>query len=278
LSNKHVGLASAALLALAVIVGTPRDARAEEGASGTWTLKPSVSLQSLLGARAGMFTSTGTRDSYGGGVSLQQSGYITLGALTMRATGFAALGSGSEGVEGIQTGDFGLGGLWHFTEHQGPFLRVGMRGYAMGNEAVWLSNFEIPSGYLGYQYLDGSWLFEAAGRTGLVVVGRHTHYATLQGFDVLERRRLGQPSAEIGGHATIGYSFVRAELEYMHVDVADTIGTPLDTWTASLCMRKGSWGGCLDYRTWKADVPRIDGTVSALAVGYGGISVGLWSP
>jgi hypothetical protein len=279
--RKALGAAASFAFASAFALA-PLPAHAEDwsGGAGTWTAKPSVSLQSMLGARASVFSGTGTEPAFGGGISTQQSGYVNYRPvfLTLRAVSLGALGSSAEGFEGVQSGDVSLGVLVPVGEDHGPFLRVGLRGYMLGNEAVWLSNFEVPAGYLGYQLQDGHWLLEAAGRTGMVVTGRHTHYAQYQGFDVLERRRLGQPSLEVGGHAAFGYDGFRAEVEYMRIGVADTIGTPLHAWTVSACFRQGSLGGCLDYRRWEADVPRIDGSISPLTVGYGGLSIGFWSP
>jgi hypothetical protein len=232
----------------------------------------------MLGARASSFSADASGPAYGGGASIQSSGYLTVSFLTMRAVSFGSLGSSAQGFEGMQSGDLSLGVQLPVGDGHGPFVRIGARGYAFGNEAVWLSNFEVPSGNLGYQYQDGPWLLEAAGRTGMIVTGRHTHYATVNGFDVLERRRLGQPSLEVGGHAVFGYDFFRAEVEYMRIAVGDQLGTPLHAWTVSACVRQKALGGCLDYHRWEADVPRVDGTVQPLAVGYGGISIGFWSP
>jgi hypothetical protein len=201
-----------------------------------------------------------------------------MGPFTMRAVGQTVLGKGREGTEGIYTGDVSFGGIYHVGEGHGPFLRLGMRGYMMGNEAVWLSSFEIPTGEVGYQYLKGPWLFEAAGRAGLVLTGRHRLYGTLpSGIDYFEQRKL-ETSPEWGGHLALGYKSLRVEGEFTRILIHDGIGTPLDVWAGSACFRPGRFGACADARLWTAEVARIDGSVQVLAVAYGGLSVGIWTP
>lgn len=262
-----------------------RTARADDGdttssatGSETWTSKPSRSYQSLWGARIGGFSASGTPNALGGGIGIHTAGYENLSLFSVRGVGTSTLGSSNHGVEGLYTGDLGLGIKAPVGEGHGPVVRLGLRGYMMGNERVWLSMFEIPSGHAGWQYLKGPWLFEVAARGGLVVTGRHTVYGELQGFEVIQRRVLGHPSWEYGGHLALGYGPLRGEVEYMRIAIDDTLASPLDQWTASACVRMTSLGVCGDYRQWRADVPRVGGTVEPLTVGYGGVSVGFWLP
>jgi hypothetical protein len=281
ISRRALSVFLAAVGGLTCRDASAEDAAAEPKATGgeTWTSKPTRSFQSLVGVRVSGFSAGSDAPStLGVGASFQSSGYENYGPLSLRSTGFGSIGKSAHGLEGIHTGDIAIGGILRLGRGHGPLFRVGARGYMMGNERVWLSSFEIPSGHVGYQYAEGPWLFEIAGRTGMIVTGRHTLYGMLDGFEVLQRRALGHPSLEVGGHAAFGYGRVRAELEYMHVAVADRIGTPLDVWTASACYRPSTFGACVDYRSWKADVYRIDGRTEPLAVGYGGVSIGIWSP
>jgi hypothetical protein len=261
-----------------------RTARADDAprssatGSETWTTKPSRSFQSLFGARVGGFSASGEKNAFAGGVSVQTAGYENLSYFSTRVTSTQMLGSSNHGVEGLYTGDLGLGVIAPLGEGHGAIMRLGLRGYMMGNERVWLSMFEIPSGHVGYQYKEGAWLFEAAARGGLVVTGRHTLYGELQGFEVLQKRVLGHPSWEYGGHLALGVGPLRGEIEYMRIAVDDGIATPLEHWTASACFRNGGFGVCGDYRTWRADVPRVGGAIEPLAVSYGGMSIGFWIP
>jgi hypothetical protein len=276
-----------AALVAALLVGlASRDAAADETppeprATGgeTWTSKPARSFQSMLGVRVSGFSAGSDAPStFGVGAAIQSAGYENWGPISVRSTSFGSIGKSAHGVEGIQTGDVAIGGIWHIGRAHGPLLRIGARGYMMGNEKVWLSSFEVPSGHVGYQYAEGPWLFEVAGRTGMIVTGRQTLYVTQGAFEVMQRRTLGHPSLELGGHAAFGYGPFRTEVEYMRVDVADRIGTPLDVWSASVCYRVSSVGACADYRSWKADVYRVSGRTESLAVGYGGITIGIWTP
>jgi hypothetical protein len=216
-------------------------------------------------------------DSLGGGIGFNTVGYLTFGSVTMRGVGLTALGKGADGMEGYYSGDLSFGALLPVGPGHGPFLRIGMRGYMFGNERVWLSSFEAPTGEAGYQYLDGPWLFEAAGRIGLVGVGRHSVWT---GDDLadLNRRKLGQPSFAWGGHLALGYRAIRGELEYTRTNVADAIGTPLHVWRASVCVRHEWIGGCFDHQVWRGDARMRDGTTPELSVAYGGLSIGIWSP
>jgi hypothetical protein len=242
-----------------------------------WKARQSVSLQTLVGARMSWTSTSVTEGSYGGGISFNTAGYINAALLTMRGFGITSFGKGADGVEGYYAGDFALGVILPVGEGHGPFLRLGMRGYLFGNERVWLSNFEAPTGQLGYQYLDGPWLFEIAGRAGLVGAGRHSLWTGDELTD-LNRRKLGMPSAAVGGHLALGYGFLRGEAEYTRTNVADAIGTPMHVWRLSLCVRKDWWGGCIDHQSWLADARMRDGTTPELAVGYGGLSIGIWTP
>lgn len=279
--KKAFGGACAAGLGLFVLF-CPVAAHASDNSSWlgreSWKARPSLSLQTLFGPRVSWTSmSTHGSDSLGGGVTFNSAGYITIGAFTLRGVGITSFGSGSEGVEGHWAGDFSFGVKAPIAPEHGPFLRVGMRGYLLGNERVWLSNFEAPTGTAGYQYIDGPWLFEAAGRVGMVAVGRHSLW-TGDDLTDLNRRRLGQPSAAWGGHLAFGYGVFRGEVEHTHIAVADAIGTPLDVWRVSACLRFSSVGGCLDHQSWVGDARLRDGTTPQLAVSYGGISIGLWTP
>jgi hypothetical protein len=232
----------------------------------------------MWGARIGGFSASGEKDALGGGIAVQTAGYENAGLFSVRVTSAQMLGSSNHGVEGLYTGDLGLGVIAPVGDTHGPVLRIGARGYMMGNERVWLSMFEIPSGHVGYQYKEGAYLFEIAARGGLVVTGRHTLYGELQGWEVLQKRVLGHPSWEYGGHLALGLGPLRAEVEYMRIAVDDAIAVPLESWTASACFRNGSFGVCGDYRTWKTDVPRVGGTIDPLLVSYGGMSIGFWLP
>ena len=64
----------------------------------------------------------------------------------------------------------------------------------------------------------------------------------------------------------------------MRVNVADSLGTPLDVWRGSACFRGGSLGVCVDHQVWRGDVRMQDRSVQELAVVYGGLSVGFWTP
>ncbi len=276
------------ILMTLIAVSLPRPCWADDGAarggSDTWTSRPSRSFQYLFGARLSSFSAAGDgSQSIGAGVSTQSAGYENYGPLSIRATSHSTIGKSGYGVEGMMMSDLAIGGIYRINHTHGPLARIGLRGYMLGNERVWLSNFEAPSGHVGYQISRGVFLFEVAARTGLIVTGRQTLYGTFQNFEILQKRTLGHPSVELGGHLALGYGGLRGEVGYMHVNVADHLGTPLVVWNANVCFRTGAFGLCADYNSFKADVPRVFGATSGpafapLLVAYGGLSVGVWLP
>jgi hypothetical protein len=258
--------------------GDPTSNKNEPPSSGTeaWKPQPSISPQSLIGLRGASSSASGDPNSLGLGVASHTAAYYTLYVFTTRVSSAGAIGGSRHGTEGLWAADVAIGALLPLGIGHGPFARIGARGYMFGNQVAWLSNIEAPAGYVGYQYLRGPWLLEAAGRAGLVIDGRQTHYGRLMGFDVLQRRKVGG-DAEYGGHVAVGYGMFLLEAEYMRIAVSDALGTPLTALTGSLCIRPGTFGACADYRSWSADVHHVDG-LREFTVGYGGISFGVWTP
>jgi hypothetical protein len=230
-ASAWVGFAFTFLFLLA-----PSVACAADGVLGdeSWRGHQVISTRMMFGVRgswSSMGSAGGNDGTPGIGVGFHTAGYLSGGYLTLRVVSDQSIGTGAEGVEGSYHGDLSIGVRAPIGEGHGPFARLGLfRAYLFGNERVWLSNFEVPSGFVGYQVNMGPWLFEIAGRTGMIVTGRHTMYGG-DDLDYLNKRKLGQPSAEIGGHMAFGYKVFQGEIEYMRINVADAIGTPLDTST-----------------------------------------------
>ncbi|MBX3196907.1 MAG: hypothetical protein KF894_02020 [Labilithrix sp.] len=278
--SRRVRVGSVALASFLALSAADTTARADtSSATGneTWTAKSALSPQSLIALRGTASSASSQPDSLGLGASVQSSTYVTLSFLTLRSTGAGAIGGSRHGTEGLWSSDLALGALLPLGVGHGPFARVGVRAYMFGNDNTWLSSFEAPAGSVGYQVMRGRWLFEVAGRTGLIIDGRHTRYGDMQGFEVLQRRRLGA-SAEWGGHVALGYGFAQLEGEYMRVAISDGIDTPLHVASLSACLRPSSVGVCADYRSWKTDVRYADGGVRPHDVSYAGLSIGFWIP
>lgn len=233
------------------------DAAASSGSTGA-----RVSITRLQGSDA---------DDTGRGMGLSLAGhaerYAAYRDFSLREASFAFLGGGSLGLEGGVGMDVAAGLRLPFSSHQGPVVRLGARGYLLGNDKLYESLLEAPQLQIGYQFLQFRRLVEVAGRVGPVLAGRFNT------GDETERK-LGK-AFEVGGHVSVHWSVVHLEIQHAHVlmdgplaDV-DLLSSRLcgDAWRLELCVdTRVGWGG--------ATVRRVGDLRDPVVSAFGGLAVG----
>lgn len=235
------------------------DAAARTGSTGA-----RVSVTRLSGSDA---------DDTGNGLGLTFSGhserYGAYQIFTVREASFAFIGGGSLGFEGGLGANLAAGVRLPVGRYHGPFFRLGVRGYLLGNDKVYESLLEAPQLQLGYQLLRPGEAFELAGRVGPVLAGRFN-----TGDDA--ERKLGK-SFEVGGHLGMHSEPLHLELEHTHVLADGDLGD-VDLLSARLCGDAWVLQLCMDGRVGRGDAevpgrgPLADNPVTSF---YGGMSLGV---
>jgi hypothetical protein len=150
----------------------------------------------------------------------------------------------------------------------GPLVRIGMRGWLLGNNELYSSLLELPQAHLGYGWLKGGDVLEISGRAGPVLTGRYN-------TGDQARRKLGD-AFEVGGHVAVHVDPVHLELGYMRV-LADTgPGGAVDMLSGNLCGAALALRVCLDTRYFRGNESFTQGSGVAESV-YAGLSLGLGS-
>jgi hypothetical protein len=234
---------------------------------------------SMLGARnpvaevqsfgiAGTVTRTRLEDQSSADASVLASAahfsYETRDFFSGRSYGFGFLGAGSAGSEGGLGGELAFGLRLPFAKTHGPFARIAIEGFLMGNDAFYASMLEVPKGEFGYQHLEHELLLEGAVTAGPVLAGRFNMVGAAS-------RSLSGLLA-VGAHVAIGVRAAHLELAVNRLDSGD-LGPPgaFDELRASLCGLPSVFSICTDarYQTDRANEP------PGARVVYYGIRVGI---
>jgi hypothetical protein len=136
---------------------------------------------------------------------------------------------------------------------QGPFVRVAVQGYILGNDSFFHSNIQFPQGSVGWHLgsRDG-FLLEAGLMTGPMLDGRFN-----TGDEA--RRRLGSSGA-FGAYADAFVGPLTATAQWVRVDAHSQPDTPVDSLDGQLCLSTGrakketGLGLCFDGRWTHGDV------------------------
>ena len=181
-----------------------------------------------------------------------------------RSTGFGFIGGGSAGFEGGLGGELAFGLRLPFAKTHGPFARVAVEGFLMGNDTFFASLLELPKGEFGYQLLNPEVLFEFAATAGPVLAGRYN-------VDDVPARPLGG-LLQVGGHAAFGLRHVHLELAIERFDSSDYELDPLTEVGGSLCGLPLVFAVCAHVRHLAAgaNAPAPD-----MRIAYLGIHVGV---
>lgn len=211
-------------------------------------------------------------DTHGAMLGMQLAGqdqsYGAMGLFDNRNASFAYIGGGRAGFEGGLGIDFAGGLRTSFTDGSAGFLRLGARGWLMGNHYLYSSLLEVPQIQLGWQWLQRGQVVELAGRTGPVLVGRFN-----SGDDAF--RKLGD-AFEVGGHAAVHLEPAHLELGYTRV-YATSPGGAVDMIQGSVCGQALLLAICVDGRYFRGD-ERLGGVPSAFGPAeafYGGLTIGI---
>lgn len=242
--------------------------------------KPGWDLDSeLLGLRGSTLgVSGGDRDARTYGMTVASMGVsnTTRSLFTYRAVGRSLIGGGSGGFEGELGGTLALGLGFLIDGQQGPFARVGVQGYILGNDSFFHSNIQFPEGSVGWHL--GSkegFLLEGGLTTGPMLDGR---------FNVgdISHRRLGSSGA-FGAYVDAFIGPLTGTVEWIRVDAKSQPGTAVDTIDGHACLVSGrakgdsGFGICFDGRFTRGDVhygvPEVFTTAETkyfgLTVGFG---------
>jgi len=198
----------------------------------------------------------------------QEQSYGAMGLFSSRNSSFAHIGGGRAGFEGGIGIDFAGGMRTSLTDGSAGFLRLGARGWLLGNNYLYSSMLEVPQLQLGWQWLQRGKVVEVAGRTGPVLVGRYN-----TGDDAF--RKLGD-AFEVGGHAAVHLEPGHLELGYTRV-YATSPGRPVDMVQGSICGQALVLAICVDGKYFRGDqrlggVPDAFGPAEAF---YGGLTIGI---
>jgi hypothetical protein len=185
----------------------------------------------LVSIRVGSYRIRGSdadADSWGFLFALDPDVVTTDGYFSKRSTWFAAIGGGSDGLEGQLESSSRAGVRGYFGRDHGPFARAGLGFQFLGNNKLYRSQFELPQMDVGYQLMNDTVLVEVAATASLVLGGR---YYT---GDHAERRIDTEPS--VGGLLTVQADPVRLHVTAQRIFAAQTgPGTPIDQAQAQLC-------------------------------------------
>jgi len=211
-------------------------------------------------------------DTNGAGIGLELTShnetYGIRGPVTHRGTTFFIIGGGARGFEGGLGGDFAVGWRAPVASHHGPLLRLGMRGWLLGNNELYSSLLELPQLQLGYGWIKGGDVLELAGRAGPVLTGRYN-------TGEQAHRKLGD-AFEIGGHGAVHVDPVHLELGYMRVLTDHGPGGAVDMVSGNLCGAALALRLCLDTRYFRGNESFASGSGVAESV-YAGLSLGMGS-
>jgi hypothetical protein len=133
--------------------------------------------------------------------------------LAVHFAGSGSLGGGSAGNEGSLALGLDFGYRANVSERSGPFLRAGLNGLLLGNQALYLAMFEPLQARVGYQLLDENWLLEGGVTQGLIPLGSYRPGAS-------GRRTLAR-ATELGGYVTLHLDPIRFDAAFMHVFAQD---------------------------------------------------------
>lgn len=193
---------------------------------------------------------------------------------TYRATGLSLLGGGSGGLEGQLGGTLAVGLGFLIDGKQGPFARVGVRGYILGNDSFFHSNIQFPEASVGWHL--GS-------RHGFLLEGGLTAGPMLDGrFNVGDegRRRLGSSGA-FGAYVDAFIGPLTGTAQWVRTSAVSDPGTVVDAIDGHLCLSTGrskketGLALCFDGRHTRGDV--LFGSpiqTSAAATTYFGLTIG----
>jgi hypothetical protein len=183
------------------------------------------------------------------GLSSRRAGFAYDRGLDIRVSNTFELGAALHDRAVDFHGGFGFelagGYRFHVADTHGPFIRGGFQTFIAGDPLVYQSLLELPQAQLGYQYLAGKALLEAAGRTGLSIFGRSdTGYHASRHLDQV---------LDIGGMATAKMGPVLLAAEWSHFLPRDE-GAAIDWLTVSLCGIVHKVAVCTDARLVAGDV------------------------
>lgn len=200
------------ILALAVVLLVSASARAQSAECAAdwscWTA-PYNTQGTILGVKT-----TATQVDHAGGVehgfltAYSTELYDTLHYVTGHFALAGALGGGSAGNEGSIGGTLDFGMRAAVTATSGPFVRLALDGFVLGNDALYLSLFEPVQGRAGYQWLDGDTLLEGGLIAGYLATGR---------FNPSGGRSDLSGSAELGLYGAAHFRLFRADARFAHI-------------------------------------------------------------
>ena len=240
--------------------------------------KPGWDLDSeMLGLRGSTLGTSGSDRSdrtYGLSVASMGISNAAVSIFNYRAVGRSLIGGGSGGFEGELGGTLAIGLGFLLDGKQGPFVRIGVQGYILGNDSFFHSNIQFPQGSVGWHLgsRDG-FLLEAGFTAGPMLDGR---------FNVGDegRRRLGSSGA-FGAYADAFVGPLTGTVEWIRTKAVSDPGTLVDAIDGQVCLSTGrtkkerGLSLCFDGRHTRGDV--LFGSpiqTSAAASTYLGLSIG----
>lgn len=241
--------------------------------------KPGWNLDAeSFGLRGTTLGTTGSdRDARTYGLGLAGLGLANLQdrVFTARADALWHLGGGSGGFEGQFGGSVAVGGAWLVDGAHGPFVRVGVQGYLLGNDSFFQSTILFPQGQLGWHIgsRDG-FLLEIGGNVAPMLDGR---------FDVGDegRRRLGSSSA-YGLYGDLFVGPLSGTIGWRHEKAVSLPGTSVNELAGHMCLatgrekKKNGFALCFDGRYTTGDVAYGDPLRTSTAnAAYFGITLGI---
>jgi hypothetical protein len=234
---------------------------------GCWEL-----VYSTPGTILGVQTAL-TQIDHGGGVehgflaAYSTEHFGTLGHASAHVAMFGTIGGGSAGNEGSLGGAADFGVRATVSETSGPFLRLGIEGLLLGNQALYVSLLEPVQGRIGYQLLDGATLLEGGITVGYVPTGR---------FDPGPGRRDLSDTVEVGLYGAVQLPLLRLHASLMHLgDVATSPGSAVNLLRVGACGYPRALALCTEVMYIRADAAFSATRVESTSAVYAGFTVGL---
>jgi hypothetical protein len=231
----------------------------------------------MLGLRGSTLGTSGSDRSdrtYGLSVASMGISNAAMSIFNYRAVGRSLIGGGGGGFEGELGGTLAIGLGFLIDGKQGPFVRIGVQGYILGNDSFFHSNIQFPQGSVGWHLgsRDG-FLLEAGFTTGPMLDGR---------FNIGDegRRRLGS-SGSFGAYGDAFVGPLTGTVEWIRTNAVSDPGTPVDAIDGQACLSTGrtqkerGLSVCFDGRYTRGDVLfGLPIQTSAATSTYLGLSIG----
>jgi hypothetical protein len=191
--------------------------------------------------------------------------YTTLRQVTGHVALYGAIGGGSAGNEGSLGTTLDFGFRASVTPDGGPFVRLGIDGFMLGNDRLYASLFEPVQLRTGYQWLMGPKLLEAGLTAGYVLTGQYEPGAGVRDLS---------DSSELGAYGALHLRLLRVDARFAQLSRRGVPGV-FSLLRVGLCGYPGMLALCTDVLYLRGAAEFAGSVVQARTALYAGFSAAL---